>query len=73
MIAKDYIDQELSVGDHVIYVQLGYRNFVKGTITKITRCFVFLKQDGQNESWRKDTEIKQGHSQVIKIPCIPST
>ena len=35
-MAKDYLGNEIRVGDEVVYMQLNYRDFKKGIITKIT-------------------------------------
>ena len=61
---KDYLGQELQVGDVVIYYSNGYRNFKTGRIFKITKCFVFI-DDGSK--WR-DQGFKQAGDQVIKHP-----
>lgn len=61
---KDYLGQELQVGDVVIYYSNGYRIFAKGRIIKITKCFVFI-DDGNK--WRGQG-FRQDGDQVIKHP-----
>lgn len=57
---KDYLGNDLQVGDEVVYVQLGYRNFQKAIISRFTDKFVFIKEG-------KSREIKQAPNQLIKI------
>lgn len=57
---KDYLGNDLQVGDEVVYVELGYRNFKKGKIARFTAKFVFIKEG-------KSMEIKQKPEQLIKI------
>ena len=60
----DYLGKEINVGDNVVFVQLRYRNFMKGTIKKITPHTVLIEHEKTNVS---STETKQHPSQVIKI------
>jgi hypothetical protein len=60
---KDYLKQELQVGDVVIYYRNHYRNFKTGRIVKITKCFVFIDL---NVQWKET--FKQAGYQVIKHP-----
>lgn len=55
-MAKDFIGQEINVGDTVVYMQLGYRYLRKGEITKITDKCVII-----NDLYR------QFHNQVVKV------
>lgn len=59
MEAKDYLGNALNLGDTVVYVELGYRNFSKAVVSKITKCKVKLI-DGKRE-------VYQDHSQVLKV------
>lgn len=63
-MATDFLGNELEVGDEVVFVQLGYRNLLKGTIAKITPKMVFITHEETNVC---STETKQAHSQVVKI------
>ena len=56
-MAFDFNGLEISVGDEVIFCELGYRNLTKGKIKKITPKTVII--DWHNK------EVKQFHSQVI--------
>ena len=60
----DYLGNELQVGDNVVFVQLGYRNFLVGTICKITKSTVLISHKATN-TYRRET--KQTFNQVIKI------
>jgi len=59
-MAKDYLGWPINVGDDVIFVQSGYRNFQKGIITKITDKMLQITPD-------RGGNFKQAHSQVIKF------
>lgn len=52
--AYDYLGNEIAAGDIVIYMLPNYREFRKGTIAKVTGCYIFLTNT-----------LKQLHSQVI--------
>lgn len=57
-MAKDYLGNDLEVGNKVIFMKLKYREFCKGVILKITPQTVRI-DTGNNT-------IQQNHSQVIK-------
>ncbi len=60
---KDFLKQDLQVGDVVIYFSTSYREFKVNRIVKITECFVFIDE---GYAWRKP--FKQPGQQVIKHP-----
>lgn len=60
----DFLGRELNVGDEVVFLQIGYRNLLHGTITKITPQKVVIKHEPTNVC---STETIQHHQQVIKI------
>lgn len=62
MGAKDFLGNELSVGDKVIFCLLHYRKLKVGVIEKITAQMVFI-------SWGPGEyqKVRQFHSQVIKV------
>jgi len=64
MVVLDFLGKELNVGDDVVFVQLSYRNLLKGTIKKITPKTVIISHERTNVG---GTETKQFHNQVIKI------
>ena len=64
MTVLDFLGKELNVGDDVVFVQLSYRNLLKGTIKKITPKTVIISHERTNVG---GTETKQFHNQVIKI------
>jgi len=64
MTALDFLGKELNVGDDVVFVQLSYRNLLKGTIKKITPKTLIISHERTNVG---GTETKQFHDQVIKI------
>ena len=61
---KDFLGNELNVGDNVVFMQKSYRNFMKGKIIRITTCTVIVQHDETNVC---STETKQTGDQVIKI------
>jgi len=63
---KDFLGNKLSVGDKVVFMQLNYRNLMKGTISKISESgkTVYIKHEKTNVC---STETKQPINQVIKI------
>jgi hypothetical protein len=63
----DYLGNELSVGDKVVYSQLGYRNFKTGKIVKITNCFCMIENLQYQSGFRDRKTIKQEPQQLIKI------
>lgn len=65
-MAKDYLGNEIEIGDKVVYVRLGYRDLTKGIIHHITPKMVKIKRDINSQ-----TIVKQYHDQVIKIGEMP--
>lgn len=61
---RDFLDRELNVGDTVVFVQLGYRNLLVGTIARMTPKTILIAHDETNVCSR---ETKQFPSQVVKI------
>jgi hypothetical protein len=59
---KDFLGKELQVGDKVVYITPGYRDYSTGTILRFTACYVFIET-----STRWSEEIKQTPDQLIKI------
>jgi len=53
---KDFLGRELSVGDKVVYISYGYRDFSVAEIARFTPCYVFFT-DG----------YKQRPEQLIKV------
>jgi hypothetical protein len=61
-MAKDFLGNELNVGDEVAYFSPNYRTFTRGKITKISPKTLYIGTDIN----RKGT-FRQFHEQVIKI------
>lgn len=61
---KDFLGNELQVGDDVILIEQGYRNFIKGKIVRETPFYFFIKYLDYDK-YRE--EIKQKGYQLIKI------
>jgi hypothetical protein len=39
---KDFLENEITVGDTIVYAPFGANILRKGTVQKITKCFVFV-------------------------------
>ena len=63
-MAKDFLGEEINVGDEVVFVQMQYRNFYQGKIVKITDKMLFIDHEKDNLG---KSQTKQKHNQVIKI------
>jgi len=63
-VAKDFLGKEIKVGDEVVFCQVGYREFRRAFIMKITPKTVFLSYKNKPESsnWHR-----QLHEQVVKL------
>ena len=64
-IKRDYLGNVLELGDEVVFVQLGYRNFWKGVIIKMTNKRVMISHAPTNTC---SIQTIQEYKQVIKIP-----
>lgn len=62
---KDFLGNELNIGDTVVMIMPGYRSLVKSTILRFTKCYVIL--DLRNFPYVYNDEIKQFPDQMIKI------
>lgn len=60
---KDFIGNELKVGDKVACIELGYKNLVKGEVVKLTPTAVRVKW----QHWGKDKITLRYSNQIIKI------
>jgi hypothetical protein len=63
-MAKDFLNNELFVGDKVAFFQINYRNFLIGEITKIGPKKVTITHKETNTC---KTKTMQFHEQVVKI------
>jgi hypothetical protein len=61
-MAQDFLGNVLEVGDTVVFTQLGYRNFSKGVLLKLTPKTLIVACAITHR------EVKQFHDQVIKLP-----
>jgi hypothetical protein len=65
---KDFLGNQLEVGDEVVFIVPGYRELTRGIITKFTKCFVFIEKHNPNQiraAWQET--IKQTPEQLVKI------
>lgn len=61
---KDFLGNELFVGDEIVFVQLSYRNLLKGIIKEITPKTILISHAETNTC---GIETKQFPDQVVKI------
>ena len=52
---KDFLGSELSVNDTVIYFDVRYRVFATGTIVKIGKKKLTIKETNGNRPWVENT------------------
>lgn len=64
---KDFFEQDLAVGDNVVFIESGYRQYRKGTITKISdvKCTIAL---GKIDIFGKDVTALRYGCDIIKQP-----
>lgn len=62
---KDYLKNKLEVGDRVVFITPGYRDYSTGVIERFTKHFAFVKMK-VNNAYVND-EIRQKGHQLIKI------
>lgn len=60
----DFVGKELNIGDEVVFMQLKYRNLLKGKISKITKNTIWIDHEKTNNY---QVQTKQHSSQVVKI------
>lgn len=60
---KDFLGNELNIGDNVACIELDYKNLVKGEVVKLTPTAVRVKW----QHWGKDKITLRYSNQVIKI------
>ena len=61
---KDFLEKELAVGDEVVFMQVNYRNLLKGTIVSLGAKKATIKHPRQNVG---NTVSIQFYEQIIKI------
>lgn len=61
--AKDFLGNDLEIGDLVVFMEVKYRNFKKGKIISISTKMLVI-DDGSSNFYPTS---KQRHNQVIKI------
>ena len=62
---KDFLGEDLSIGDTVVMIRPGYRELVKAKIERFTKHYVFLKYIPHFSNI--EDEIKQTPNQMIRI------
>jgi hypothetical protein len=64
---KDFLGNELKVGDTVIFIEPNYRNFQKGKIFKITEKTIFINWRNPQCRINSEDTLKQSGYQVVKV------
>lgn len=64
---KDFLGNELNIGDEVVYMCLGYRSLNKGFINKMSAKTIWISH---TKILNPRTLIKQTPDQVVKIPKV---
>lgn len=67
MTFKDFLGNELSLGDEVVFVQQNYRNYLRGHIVAFTPKNVRVSFIGDSRYPSSINEILQQDSQLIKV------
>ena len=61
---KDFLNNDIFVGDEVVFMELNYRNLMKGTVKRITPKMVVIEYNNYDN---RKTESKQLFNQVVNI------
>ena len=61
---KDYLNNNVRMGDTVVFVEIDYRGLMKGKVIRITRKKVVIAHEKTNTC---RTQSIQLHNQVIKL------
>jgi hypothetical protein len=68
---KDFLGNDLQVGDKVVMLLPNYRSFIYAKIVRFTKCFVIVTYEekwGANRERVSHYERKQEPTQLIKVP-----
>lgn len=64
---KDFLGNELEVGDQVITTDSDYKEFLLVTITRFTKCKVFVHWKGKKWGFDHDKELRRNPEQIVKV------
>ena len=62
---KDFLKNDIFVGDEVVFMELNYRNLLKGTVVRITPQMVVIEY--YDSGFSKMNKVKQVFNQVVNI------
>lgn len=62
---KDFMGQELAIGDTVVFIVPNYRELVKGTVVRFTDCFAVITYI--RPRYTTPSSIKQTGEQLVKV------
>lgn len=60
----DFLGNELKLNDEVVFIQLGYRNLLKGKIIKMSDQMCQIEHEKTNDG---RTITKQSYKQIVVI------
>lgn len=65
---KDFLNNELAVGDKVVCLEKDYKNLIRATVVKLTAKMIFVEFTRKAYPDRMVTEtVKRFSDQVVKI------
>ena len=64
VVKRDFSGKPLNIGDEVAFMQVGYRNLMRGTIVSMSEKKALIKHEKTNWS---QTETRQLFEQIVKI------
>lgn len=64
---KDFLGNELNVGDEVVSIELGYKSLYRTKIVKITAKTIFVLSPWHSYSSYVPPPIKRTSNQVVKV------
>ena len=64
-MAKDFLGNELKVGDTVVFMQIRYRSLVKGTVKSLSPQKALIEHRPISGSY--STQSRQFHDQMVGV------
>ena len=66
-VKTDFLGEEIKVNDEVVFMQRGYRNFLRGIIIRMSDKTVLIEHQHPGISGTYLTTTKQFYDQIIKV------
>lgn len=64
---KDFLGNELNVGDEVVYANMNYRKLGKAIVISFTKFYVNIEYDNTDFSSNRTSKTRQLPEQLVKI------